>query len=398
MNFYTLYQDFLSKEYPSTKQIFKNESWRNIIFPEILGIPKETVTLIKKTVEEVYHLKKQNFYLQSLLDKVPDPDYLNHPQDSVLMSFDFHLDSKGTPRLIEVNTNSSGFLIGNSLYQYHGLEYKDALKDLARSFQEEWIKFKGNSKAPPPLRIGIIDENPLSQKMFIEFLMYQDFFKTFEWRGEIYNTSSLKQGEENRLKDQNNNVIDFCYNRSTDFYLKNNPHLKEIYKKRKCGFSPHPAEYFLFSDKNRLCEWSGNQWPALKKVQKVFLNTWKLAPDNQDEAWIDRKKYVFKLAGKYGGKGVYRGKNLTSKTFKMLCKNQTVFQDYLPPALWKDTKGNQWKFDLRAFSYGKNVQQIIARCYKGQLTNFKTPGGGMASVTVEESLDKITNLTLPSPL
>ena len=390
MSFHLKFQEFLSDRYPSSRKAFKNEDWQNIIFPEVLAITSKTVAQIRKTVASLYQLKRQAFYLKSLKDKAPNSVCIGHPQDSVLMAFDFHVDSKGTPHLIEVNTNGSGFLIGAALAQYHGLKYKQSLKDLANSFQEEWLKSSKNSLMAPRLT-GIIDETPWSQKMIMEFLMYQDFFKTFGWNGTIYDISSLKQDNKGQLRDQNNNLIDFCYNRSTDFYFANTPHLKQSYREKTCAFSPHPTEYFLLSDKNRLCEWSSykNEWPLLAEIKDNLLNTYKLSSENQDIAFKNRKQYVFKLTGKYGGKGVYRGKNLTSKTFQMLCQNQTVFQAYLPPPLWKDSKGNEWKFDLRAFSYGENVQQIIARCYKGQLTNFKHFGGGMAPVTISDTTENL---------
>lgn len=395
MNFYSKYQDSISNQYPSTVDIAsKNEEWKNIIFPEVLYIPMEALAHIKETVAKIYQLKREDFYLKSLQNKKPDSvSLLKHPQDSVLMSFDFHLDSKNIPKLIEVNTNSSGFLIGNSLFQYHGLEYKEALKNLSHSFQKEWEKFKGKTTFPP-FRTGIIDEDPFSQKMIMEFVMYQDFFKTFGWNGVIYDLSLLKRDEQGGLRDQNGNRIDFCYNRSTDFYFTHNCHLKQSYKEGSCAFSPHPTEYFLLADKNRLCEWSlyKNEWPLLTKIKESLLDSYKLSSENRNKVWKNKKKYVFKLTGKYGGKGVYRGKNLTTKTFQMLSENETVFQDYLPPPLWKDSKGNEWKFDLRAFSYGGNIQQITGRCYKGQLTNFKNLGGGFAPVIPTTDSEKLKNL------
>ena len=230
--------------------------------------------------------------------------------------------------------------------------------------------------------------------------MYQDFLESFGWKSQIYDTASLKTDSHGNLKDNKGHRIDFCYNRHTDFYFKDSSHLKESYSRGKCAFSPHPTEYFLLADKNRLCDWSlhKSKWPALSKIQNSLLNTFKLSPENQERAWQHKKRYIFKLAGKYGGKGVYRGQNLTRKTFQMLCQNETVFQDYLPSPLWRDSQGIQWKFDLRAFVYAGEVQQIIARCYQGQLTNFKNFGGGMAPVRISHQReDQTDNLILPEP-
>jgi hypothetical protein len=40
------------------------------------------------------------------------------------------------------------------------------------------------------------------------------------------------------------------------------------------------------------------------------------------------------------------------------------------------------KFDIRAYSYAGHVQVLAARLYSGQTTNFRTEGGGFASVVV----------------
>ena len=38
------------------------------------------------------------------------------------------------------------------------------------------------------------------------------------------------------------------------------------------------------------------------------------------------------------------------------------------------------KLDVRCFVYNGEVQLMAARLYNGQTTNFRTPGGGFASV------------------
>lgn len=397
MNFHSQYQSCVSDWNPSTKEIFKNEDWKNIIFPEALSISDQTAAQIKEIASRLYQLKKDPTYLDSLKEKAPAICQIGHPQDSVLMSFDFHLDAEARPRLIEVNTNSSGFLIGVSLSRLHALPYQQSLKSLIEAFKKEWRKFKGQTTSLPQ-RVGIIDESPYSQKMIVEFFMYQDFFKSFGWKSQIYDVTFLKTDSQGHLRNKEGQRIDFCYNRHTDFYFKNSPYLKESYSKSQCAFSPHPTEYFLLADKNRLCDWSlhKEKWPLLSRIQNNLLDTFKLSLKNQEQAWQHKKKYIFKLAGKHGGKGVYRGQNLTRKTFQMLCQNETVFQDYLPAPRWEDSEGIKWKFDLRAFVYAGQVQQIIARCYQGQLTNFKNFGGGMAPVCViNQKENALKRLILP---
>jgi hypothetical protein len=44
------------------------------------------------------------------------------------------------------------------------------------------------------------------------------------------------------------------------------------------------------------------------------------------------------------------------------------------------------KFDVRAYTYGGQVQLLAARTYSGQTTNFRTEGGGFAPVLVAPEL------------
>jgi hypothetical protein len=40
------------------------------------------------------------------------------------------------------------------------------------------------------------------------------------------------------------------------------------------------------------------------------------------------------------------------------------------------------KFDIRAYTYGGQIQLLAARTYTGQTTNFRTEGGGFSPVVV----------------
>ena len=55
----------------------------------------------------------------------------------------------------------------------------------------------------------------------------------------------------------------------------------------------------------------------------------------------------------------------------------------MPPSQRRATSargGGDLKVDVRNFAYGGHVQLVSARLYQGQTTNFRTPGGGFASV------------------
>jgi len=42
------------------------------------------------------------------------------------------------------------------------------------------------------------------------------------------------------------------------------------------------------------------------------------------------------------------------------------------------------KYDVRCYVYDGKIQLVAARLYRGQTTNFRTPGGGFALVRVVE--------------
>ena len=301
------------------------------------------------------------------------------------MAYDFHIDSLKIPRLIEVNTNGAGFLITNAAYEAHGMSGKKSLGDLIRSFQAEWSVFqkeRGGSPDSPPRKVALMDESPFQQKMLLEFFMYKKWFQSLGWPADIYDSADLKEDSKGFLTDDKGQTVDFIYNRSTDFYFKNSPHLRRAYINSRACFSPHPSEYFLLSDKNRLCDWGFflTKWPALKNIEENLIKSQILTAENSSWAWENKKTLFFKMSQGHGGQSAYRGKSLTRGKFKQLLENSVLFQDYIPPSVFRDSLGQEWKFDLRAYAYQGQIQQIAARCYRGQVTNFREVGGGFAAV------------------
>jgi hypothetical protein len=41
------------------------------------------------------------------------------------------------------------------------------------------------------------------------------------------------------------------------------------------------------------------------------------------------------------------------------------------------------KIDIRVYAYAGTIKQVAARLYRGQTTNFRTPGGGFAPVLTD---------------
>lgn len=63
----------------------------------------------------------------------------------------------------------------------------------------------------------------------------------------------------------------------------------------------------------------------------------------------------------------------------------TLIQQYVPaPKITfdSDEKSVDWKYDLRAYAYGSELQMLVARIYQGQITNFRHAYGGYCPVFV----------------
>lgn len=403
----SFYKTFFQTTYPEAHRFLINHSWNPIFFPQSIHLSKQAYAQMQTVIQALFKLKKN--YLPKPNPSLPQSALKKHQQDSVLMAYDFHV-TQDIPKLIEINTNASGFLIANALYQFQKLPYKKAQQDLGSSFNSEWLKYQNQknnkkqsfqeddtkqnfqninlniNKLNNPKKVVLIDDDILNQNMAIEFFMYKDFFKSIGWSCDILESSSLKiDTSQQCLKTPKGDKIDFIYNRSTDFYFTKHAHLNTAFLKEYCAISPHPREYYLLSDKLRLCEWSIKQDSLLElqNIKQNLLFSKILTANNQEQIWKHRKKYFFKHVQGYGGKLAYRGSSISYKKFQELCNLQILVQEFIAPSEYKDPQGVKWKVDFRAYVYEDRIQQIIARCYQGQLTNFKTEGSGFATVIID---------------
>jgi hypothetical protein len=101
--------------------------------------------------------------------------------------------------------------------------------------------------------------------------------------------------------------------------------------------------------------------------------------------WNDRKRWFFKPRTGFGSRGAYRGDKLTRRVFADVMCKEYMAQEFTPPGerLRSAPGGKQaFKVDVRCYVYRGQVQQMAARLYQGQTTNFRTVGGGFAPVYV----------------
>ena len=341
---------------------------------EIVFLSEKNWQSIKKMVQIFYQLKEDSAYQKLISKNLPEIAKQESQQNSPLMAYDFHLQTDSV-KMIEVNTNASAFLLAHLLYQSFSESFENSVEELKKAFLTEWSLFNPHKKRP---QIVLIDEEIEKQRMRFEFFMYQDFFKSMGWDLEILESKSLSIDEEAYLYTPEGKKIDFIYNRATDFYFDRHPKLKKAYQEKTCLILPQPRDYALLSDKKRLLDWQ--DLPQLQPIQKYLLKIKPFTEKTKEELWKDRKKYFFKIQQGYGGKLAYRGSSLSHNKKEELLNYESLAQEYCPPSTLTDSQGAKWKIDLRAYAYKDQVQQLIARIYQGQLTNFKAKGSGFARV------------------
>ena len=124
-----------------------------------------------------------------------------------------------------------------------------------------------------------------------------------------------------------------------------------------------------------------------KQLAAGIPHTELVDPARADEYWARRKQLFFKPAAGFGSKAAYRGDKLTRRVFEEIMAgamdSEYVAQALVPPSARRlEVAGEavELKLDLRNYVYDGRVQLIAARLYRGQTTNFRTPGGGFAPV------------------
>lgn len=373
-DFIKTYLAKLTSIYPSTKTLLQPSASPNalglfeqslslLLSDQVLPFPKEQYQQVEKTVESIYHFSRSQKQLDTLNSTLPLFEKkilnLNVPNDSLLMAYDFHWDSSlNQLSLIEVNTNASNFLTTELLYSLSPdpSPWPNALNSLKDSFYNEW----GQIHSP---RAAIIDDRPPEQRLYVEFLMYKDLLSSWGWPTEIHDVNKVPL-----------NDLDFIYNRHTDFLFEEpaSASLLEYYLTNKIRFSPHPREYLLTSSKDRLIDFYNNSLSStLTPIHLMTKDT------DLEQLWSNRKSLFFKPRKLYGAKAVYRGESVTRKIFEQIVQEDYVAQEFRRAGQW-----NSWKFDLRFFVYKNVIQLGCARLYQGQVTNFRTPGGGLARLTL----------------
>lgn len=357
---------------------------------------------MQSTIAAIEHVVRLPAYQEAIRPRVPEIALTPPGPIGVFMGYDFHLSEAG-PKLIEINTNAGGALINAYLL---GAQFvccaemalaKASAADVARlletfiaSFREEWRR---HGAATPLQRIAIVDDEPLQQYLYPEFVLFQRLFERHGIAAVIaapeelrFDGTALWHGHE---------LIDLVYNRLTDFDLSESRHavLRDAYRARTVAITPHPWAHAHFADKRnlallcdeaRLASWGVGQSTVAALLEGIPRTVPVLA-EAGDALWAKRSGLFFKPCTGYGSKAAYRGDKITKKVWTSILAGHYVAQDIVPPstrAVVVDGAVHDLKTDLRCYTYDGQIQLIAARLYSGQTTNFRTAGGGFAPVFI----------------
>ncbi|NMT62090.1 hypothetical protein DIT72_01875 [Marinobacter orientalis] len=378
---------FPSTAIPELDQFFSNTA---------VFVPETDILTMERIVQAIESASKLPSYLTQVLSWAPDIAQFDPGPAGALMGYDFHLGPEG-PQLIEINTNAGGAFLNAVLARAQSRcchppatspaldKFDDAIFAM---FKQEWQRQRADSM---PERLAIVDDAPESQFMFPEFRLAQRLLSARGIDTLVLDPSEFEYADgELRAGGQR---IDMVYNRLVDFALEAPHHeaLRRAYLDGVVVLTPHPRAHAVLADKRNLTLLSDSQtlreWgldtEKAELLERAVPKTRLVSRDDETELWRDRRGLFFKPVSGHGSKGVYRGDKLTRRVFENILEGDYIAQDLVPPGergLKIDDTVTTGKVDIRLYTYDGTTLLTAARIYKGQTTNFRTPGGGFAPI------------------
>ena len=363
-------------------------------------VPKTEIETMVRIVAAIESAAKLPSYQQQVLSWAPKIAAFDPGPIGAFMGYDFHLGSDG-PQLIEINTNAGGAFLNVALARAqkqccHPSEQSADTTKMLDGFEEavtnmfiqEWQR---QSATAMPNRIAIIDNDPKSQFMYLEF---QLACRLLQAKG--IDTVILDPSEINYVDGKltaHGKPIDMIYNRLVDFAFENPNHavLKSAYLEGAVVVTPNPHVHAIFANKRNLALLSDPQtlqsWGLdnddAKCLERAVPTTKMVIKEDAAELWRTRGQLFFKPVAGYGSKGVYRGSKLTRRVFENILDEDYIAQTFIPAterSIKIDDVVTTKKVDIRLYTYAGQLLLTAGRIYQGQATNFRTPGGGFAPV------------------
>ncbi len=312
-----------------------------------------------------------------------------------MLGLDFHITPSG-PRLIEINTNPGGALLNALVGQAldpcvpeafgSPVDMAEAELQVLEVMRQEWARQRGGQALES---IAIVDTDPESQYLYPEFLLFRNLFRRAGMDATICDPAALERRHD-RLH-VGEKAVDMIYNRLTDFSLAAPGHeaIRAAYLEGEVVVTPHPRAHALYADKRNLAPLGNPDFlqrihapsQVLEALAATVPETIVVTPDNRDALWHRRRELFFKPASGFGSKASYRGDKLTRRVWNEIGEGTYIAQALVPPSE-RHTRQDDGplKTDIRCYAYAGRPLLYAARLYRGQTTNFRTPGGGFAPV------------------
>ena len=363
-------------------------------------VPKTEIEAMERVVNAIESAARLPPYQERVLSWAPEIAAFDPGPIGALMGYDFHLGSDG-PQLIEVNTNAGGAFLNVALARAQKQccqpsEQSFVTTKMLEGFEEavtnmfiqEWQR---QSTVAMPNRIAIVDNDPKSQFMFLEFELACQLLQARGIDTVILDPSELEYVD--GALTAHGQKIDMVYNRLVDFAFEEPDHvlLKQAYLEGAVVVTPNPHVHAMLANKQNLTLLSDSQtlrdWgldeAAVECLERSVPRTKIVSRDDAAELWHTRRQLFFKPVSGYGSKGVYRGSKLTRRVFENILDEDYIAQTFIPAterSLKIDDTVAIRKVDIRLYTYGGKLLLPAARVYQGQATNFRTLGGGFAPV------------------
>ncbi len=319
----------------------------------------------------------------------------------VFFGFDFHLGESG-PQLIEINTNAGGALLQLALAKAQRPCCAEVARAFDLPFEAETLEarivamFREELALARPgaelSHLAIVDERPESQFLRPEFDLFVALFARHGIRATVADPSELERGTDALRVRGVDAPIDVVYLRSTDFRLATPSHavLRSAHLDDLVVVTPPPRAHALYADKANLTILSDPE--ALRAmgasdddrdILAAHVPETRLVSESTPETlWSERRRWFFKPRDGFGSRAAYRGDKLTRGVFDTIVREaeRYVAQRIVAPSERVGRENQMLKFDVREFVYAGQPQMFAARLYRGQTTNLRTEGGGLAAV------------------
>lgn len=376
------------------------QSHPNLLAESPVFVSHEHIDQMRAVISAIDHVTGLEAFQDLALAWAPAIARTEHGPQGAFFGYDFHLTVDG-PRVIEVNTNAGGALLllhvaaaqqaccqAVENFVVGRFEITDLETEFVRMFRRELALQSPHAELR---RVAIVDENPAEQYLSPEFSLFRQMFEAHGVDAMIAGPEEFRQVGAELLA--NGDPVDLVYNRLTDFYLQSDACavLRKAYEEGTAVLTPGPRTHALYANKRLLAVFSdaallrelGADPEAASVLAKAVPKTELVSAANADDLWKRRRKLFFKPNWGFGSRGAYRGAKLTRKTWASILDADYVAQELVAPSerlLIVDGGQQSMKLDVRCYVYDGDIQLLGARLYRGQTTNFRTDGGGLAAV------------------